>query len=325
MGWLTVALLVIPLVAIYFWTLGALFYDAGKQSFYGYILAAVWTGLVGSILCLVHPFWLSFTVVVGLFLLVLVWWQTQTPTHDRNWDANFAKLPSVEQDGDLFTFRNIRNTRYRSLEDFEARFETRQYRLSQLSGVDLLTIYWGSKWICHPMLVFEFASAQHLCISIELRYRENQPYEIIPSLFRQNEIIYLACDERDAILRRTKFDSGIDCYLFRLDLAPDLRKDVFLEYVDQINELVEHPSWYNALTRNCTTSVYQQRKGQMQWDWRLVINGKLDEMLYEWERLDTSLPFAELKEKSWINDRANAADDSSFSAALRRGLPGFPS
>ena len=183
MGWLLVALLVIPLVAVYLWTLGALFYDAGKQSLYGYVLAAVWTGLVGSIVFLVHPFWLSFTVVVCLFLLVLVWWQTQTPTHDRDWDANFAQLPSVERDGDLFTVRNVRNTSYRSLEDFEARFETRQYSLSQLSGVDLLIIYWGSKWICHPMLIFEFGGNEHMCISIELRYRQNQPYEIIPSLF----------------------------------------------------------------------------------------------------------------------------------------------
>jgi len=325
LGWLVLALLVIPLVAIYLWTLGALFYDAGKHSFYSYILATVWTGAVASLIVLVQPFWLAFCVVFGLLFLIWVWWQTQTPTHDRDWDANFAKLASVEHNGDLLTFRNVRNTCYRTLEDFEARFETRQYRLSQLSGVDLLAVYWGSKWICHPMLVFEFEGEQHLCISIELRYRKNQSYAIIPSLFRQNEIIYLVCDERDAILRRTKHDSGIDCYLYRLDLDPGLRKDVFLEYVEQINELVEHPSWYNALTRNCTTSVYQQRKGQMQWDWRLVVNGKLDEMLYEWDRLDTSLSFAELKEKSRINDRANAAEASEFSASIRRGLPGFPS
>lgn len=324
MEWLAALLLGPPLVVVYLWTLGALYYDAGRQTIVGVVFAAAWTAALAALLLFAKPFWLAAAISFAIFCLVFVWWQTQAPSHDRNWDANFSELPFIDQhDGELIV-HNVRNTVYRSLNDYEVGYETRRYRLSELSAVDLLTVYWGSKWICHPMLVFEFNAAEHLCISIELRYRENQPYEIIPSLFRQNEIIYLAVDERDAILRRTRFDTGIDCYLFRLNLEPDLRRDVFLEYVEQMNNLIEHPSWYNALTKNCTTSVYQQRQGQMQWDWRLIVNGKLDEMLYEWGRLDTSLPFAELKAKSWINGRANDARPEFFSADVRKGLPGFP-
>jgi hypothetical protein len=39
-------------------------------------------------------------------------------------------------------------------------------------------------------------------------------------------------------------------------------------------------------------------------------------------RLDTNLPFAELKQQSRINDRARAADKAeNFSQRIREGLP----
>ena len=323
MEWLTMLITSMLLAGLYLWTLGALYYDAGKSSSRGILYGFLWTTAVLLLLICLKPLWLATLAVTALFAGVLVWWLSQKPSHDRQWDANFARLPFMEIQGDQVAVRNVRNTKYRSLKDYDTIYEERHYRLSDLSAVDLLTVYWGSKWICHPLLIFEFGDQDHLCISIEVRYRQNQKYEILPSLFRQAEIIYLACDERDAILRRTKYVQNIDCYLYRLKLETELRKQVFMEYAEQINQLFHKPSWYNALTRNCTTSVYQQRKGKMQWDWRLVVNGKLDEMLYDWERLDTTLPFEELKDKSWINERANGAPNIEFSNIIRSGLPGF--
>jgi len=58
-------------------------------------------------------------------------------------------------------------------------------------------------------------------------------------------------------------------------------------------------------------------------DWRMIVNGYIDEMLYERKRIDTSLPFAELKKQSYINPKAKAADkDPAFSQLIRTGLPG---
>jgi hypothetical protein len=53
----------------------------------------------------------------------------------------------------------------------------------------------------------------------------------------------------------------------------------------------------------------------------MIANGYIDEMLYERKLLDTSLPFAELKKRSYINPRAQAADkDPAFSQRIREGL-----
>jgi hypothetical protein len=53
-----------------------------------------------------------------------------------------------------------------------------------------------------------------------------------------------------------------------------------------------------------------------------VVNGYLDELAYEIGAIDRSLPFAELRTLSHINERAQATDgDSSFSARIRAGVP----
>jgi Domain of unknown function (DUF4105) len=103
-------------------------------------------------------------------------------------------------------------------------------------------------------------------------------------------------------------------------------RDRFMEYIDRLNELHAHPAWYNEITDNCTTSIRAQRPAAQRapFDWRLLINGFGDQMLYEHHALAGDLPFAELKARSLIDERARAADDApDFSNRIRAGLPGF--
>jgi hypothetical protein len=163
-----------------------------------------------------------------------------------------------------------------------------------------------------------------VCFSIETRPEKGEAYSAVGGLYRQFELICVAADERDVIRVRTNYRQGEDVYLYRLK-APFLRQ-AFLEYLRTINELSETPRWYNAITGNCTTAIRQQRAASERapWDWRMLVNGYGDEMLYERGALDRSLPFAELKRVSHINGRAKAANtDPDFSAKIRAGLPGM--
>ena len=311
------------LALVYFWTLGALFFDAGKSSPLGWLLACVWTLVFAAILLFLEPYWVAVLVVTAMLFFVATWWLTQRPSHERNWDANFAELPSIEVDGDHLTVHNVRNTQYRSLRDFDCRFETREYSLNDLKAVDLIILYWGSRLMCHPMVVFDFGNHRHLCFSIEVRYRANEEYAFFRNLFRQNELMYVVCDERDAILRRTKHAQGQDCYLYRFQLDQDHCHDLLQDYIQETNCIHENPRWYNALAANCTTSIYRRRRDKVAWDWRILLNGSLDKMFYDWGRLYQGMPFEELKKVSWVNERANAASEKNFSAEIRSGLPGF--
>jgi hypothetical protein len=56
-------------------------------------------------------------------------------------------------------------------------------------------------------------------------------------------------------------------------------------------------------------------------DWRLLANGHADEMLYENGVIATDRPFAEVRQASLVNTRAEAADqDPQFSRRIREGL-----
>jgi hypothetical protein len=102
-----------------------------------------------------------------------------------------------------------------------------------------------------------------------------------------------------------------------------------LDYLRRANQLRDRPEWFNALTNNCTTniSVHMADAGHrnfFRWDWRILLNGHADEMLYEHGDLAGSLPFAELKRRALINPAARAADQApDFSDRIREGRPGF--
>ena len=81
----------------------------------------------------------------------------------------------------------------------------------------------------------------------------------------------------------------------------------------------------NHGTTNCTTAIRQQRDAEkrMPFDWRMLVNGKGDEMLYERNYvLKGGLEFAELKRRSHVNEAAQSvAPGDNFSQRIRAGLP----
>jgi hypothetical protein len=89
----------------------------------------------------------------------------------------------------------------------------------------------------------------------------------------------------------------------------------------RINALTEEPEFYNTLTTNCTTTIWQNSRvnpGHLHFSWKLLLSGHLPEYLYESGKLDTSLPFAELKQRSHINAKAREADKAEdFSQRIR--------
>jgi hypothetical protein len=131
-------------------------------------------------------------------------------------------------------------------------------------------------------------------------------------------------DERDVIRVRTNYREGEDVYLYRLRISPERTREMFREYLATMNQLRTQPRWYNAVTMNCTTSIrHQSRPSERRpFDWRLLLNGKSDEMLYQrGDLLTGGLSFPELKAHSYINPLAKDADQSpDFSKRIREKL-----
>jgi hypothetical protein len=268
--------------------------------------------------------WRAVGVNVVLAGLVTAGWWMLKPLQYRDWKPEVALVPWAEVKGDVVTIHHVRNFEYRTKDDFDVRHEQRQYRMSQLRGVDLFLNYWGSPLMAHPILSFDFGPDGRVCFSVETRPERGEAYSALRGLYRGFELICIVADERDVVRVRSNYRDGEDVYLYRLRMADP--KTAFLEYMEMLNRLRAAPKWYNAITQNCTTSLRSQRsrENRAAWDWRMLVNGYFDELLYEREQIDASLPFAELRRASLINERARAADaDPEFSSRIREGLPGF--
>ena len=263
------------------------------------------------------------------FAVVLVWWLLMPPSNIRDWQPDMATLAWADITGDRVSIHNIRNCDYRTETDFTVQHYDKTFDLSKLKGVDFYLVYWGSPNIAHTIMSFDFEEQGNVAFSIETRKEKGEDYSTVKGFFRQYEIIYVVADERDMIRLRTNYrekGKGEDVYLYRLKASPEIARKIFLSYLDKINLLKERPEWYNALTGNCTTSIRQHTmpyNPNARFDWRLIVNGYIDEMLYERNLIDTGLPFAELKKRSYINPKAQVSDKSpNFSQLIRVGLPG---
>jgi hypothetical protein len=174
---------------------------------------------------------------------------------------------------------------------------------------------------------WEFANAPPLAISIEVRKERGEAYAPVRSFFRTFELYYVVADERDVVRLRTSF-RGENVRLYRLAVPPDLARRLLVSYLRTVDHLAREPRWYNALTHNCTTGIrlHVLETGVAQpWDWRILANERVDEMMYERGTIATDRPFPEIRAASAVSERAKAAGDADgFSARIRVGLPARP-
>lgn len=291
-------------------------------------LAAVYVLASLALLVFVRPRARGRLACAALSAVVLVWWLSIEPRNDRSWLPDVSELPTMRVEGERLTVANLRNFEYRSEADFTPRWEQRTYDLGQITGVDLVVCDWGEAWIVHTILSWEFEGGEHLAVSIETRKEVGEAYSAVRGFFRQFELYYVVGDERDLIGVRTDY-RGEHVRLYRLKVTPENARALLLDYAQRVNELAEEPAWYNALTHNCTTSIRLHAVDlgiEQPWNWRVLVNGYGEELLYMRAQVNTTLPFGELRARSDLTvvARASAAAPD-FSTRIRAELPARPS
>jgi hypothetical protein len=148
---------------------------------------------------------------------LLGWWWTIPPSNDRDWQADVARVADARINGDVVTVYNVRNFNWRSDSDFDQRWETRTYRVSQLQGADDYLSYWAGESIAHAIASFNFAGNLPLASSIEIRKEKGEAYSPTAGFFKTYELAIIAADERDVVKVHSTV-RGEDVRLFRLDI-----------------------------------------------------------------------------------------------------------
>jgi len=270
-----------------------------------------------------RAWWAPIALAVALAVLI-GWWTTIRPRNDRVWADDVARLMSGEVMGSRVTLHNVRDFDWRADDDYDARWETREYDLDHLVSADAILSYWSSEAIAHAMLSFGFDDGRHVVFSMEIRREKGEAFSEVGGFFKQFELVLIAADEHDIVRVRTNV-RGEDDYIFPLRMPKEAMRSLFLSYVQAANELVRHPRFYNTVTSNCTTIVYRMARridGALPFDIRLLLTGYLPGYLRDNGALDRRLSENEWRRLGRITDRARAtAPGDDFSAIIREGVP----
>ena len=267
----------------------------------------------------------GFLAFSAAFGALLIWWRRIEPSNHRIWADDVAQMTTGTADGNRITLRNVRNFEWRSNTDYTQRWETRHYDLDRLNSVDMIMSYWTGPAIAHMLISFGFDDGEHVVFSVEIRRERIESFSEIGGFFKEFELSVIAADERDVIRVRTNV-RGEDTYLYRLRMPVSAMRSLLLGYIDEANTLVRTPRFYNTVTVNCTTLVYQMMQrivGYLPLSYRLIFSGYLPEYVYRVGGLDQRYSIKELRALGRISERARGAERSdTFSADIRRGIPG---
>lgn len=266
--------------------------------------------------------WLSGYLLLAAILLT--WWHTLSPSHDKNWADDVAQLLESQIEGDKVSLNNVRNFHWYSETDYIARWESREYDLSQLVSADLLLSYWMGPHIAHTLVSFGFADGQQLVFSLEIRKEQHESFSAVGGFFRQFEQVIIAADEQDIVYTRSNARQE-DVYLYRLMMTQAQLRALFLGYLDTAESLRTTAQFYNTLSSNCTTIVFdlaRQIAPDIPLDHRLLLSGHFAEYAYDLGALTPGYSYAELKTLGYINPRTkHISPPNSFSKAIRMGIP----
>lgn len=326
-GRLAVSLVILLSAA---WACAALWYQLPAPALLKIAAAVLWGGFGLAAIVLLwrgkatRPL-LSYAVG---FAVLLGWWGSIQPSQNRAWADDVARQLVSRIDGNVVTMENVRNFDWRSDTDYTQRWETRRYDLDRIRSVDVALSYWSGPAIAHTLVSFGFDDGQFVTFSIEIRKERGESFSSVGGFFRQFETSLVAADERDVLRVRTNV-RGEDVYMYRVRLPQAEMRSLFLAYLGEGAALVRAPSFYNTLTANCTTIVYDLAKRVvpgLPMDYRLLASGYLPDYLHDVGGLTPGHGMEALRAAGRITERARAFDRSpdaeDFSQAIRHGVPG---
>lgn len=321
---LTAAARAIFLIAL-LWSAFAIRYSDAADSPARTALAILWFVLIASLLLVPRTRRRAvFYFLIGLLLIGRHWAGMQA-TNGGPYPPETKTLAVPIIGERSVRVENVRDFRYRTTSDFDVRTVAREYEFAKVRTVDFGFSYWdGLKAVAHTFLSFGFENGEYLTVSVEVRKKLGEDYEMLPGFFNRYALIYVWGTEEDIIGLRTNYRRE-DVYLYRSVLSPAEAGRLLMDMMTRTRNLSVAPEFYNTLYRNCTTTLLDHINGvlgpKVPWYTRRLSNGLADERAYELGLIRAAGPFSEVKKAARIGDRARAGGVSpGFSARIRTHL-----
>ena len=261
------------------------------------------------------------------FICGLFWYFGLEARQDREWAPEVSRILQYEQQGNAVTLHNVRNFDWRPDGSYAERWETRHYDLSQITGVNIITSYWMGPQIAHTLVSFDFANAPPLTFSIEIRKEKHEEFSAVGGFFRKYELSLVASDEKDIVYTRSNI-RGEQVYFFPVNMPKSERIQLFQEYLRKADELARHPKWYNTLSSNCTTLVFDMAQAvspqPLPADYRLFASGYLPNYLHDLNAISGQWDMQTWYQRAHVNPKVRGMahiSSAEYSQRARQGLP----
>jgi hypothetical protein len=258
----------------------------------------------------------------GVCGFVAAWFALISPSQHREWRPEVATTPRAFIDGERIRITGVRNFHYRTIDDFDPRYEERTFDRSRVVSMDLFISYWTPGPVAHTFVSFNFDDGSPpLCISIETRTEVGEAFQPVASMFKQFELIYVVGDERDLVGSRAAHREE-QVYRYTIQARPEAVRMILDQYLSSINALADEPAWYHLMRNSCTVNIVRNARAAgwvTQLGSRLLLNGWVDRYLHKEELIDSSAPFELVRERARITDLARAAENApDFSSRIRQ-------
>jgi hypothetical protein len=252
-------------------------------------------------------------LVLIIFVIALFIQQSlkKVPT-EGDWKDTLKVLSTAEFKGDKVTVKNIRNFQFDDKENVtKAEYYDKTYDLNTLKKVWFVTEPFnpGSPF-SHTFLSFEFSNGSFLAITIEARLTKQQKYSMMSGLMHTFPLMYIAADERDVMYVRTSTRND-DVYVYPLKASPEQGRILLVDMLNRMNDLAVHPTWYNSIYANCTSSIAHHVNKLFPgllptFDWQVILTSYADKLAYDKGLLDTDLPIEQARKKFYVTDISNS-------------------
>lgn len=266
-------------------------------------------------------------IVLTCALVAALGWGCRAPSNNRDWAPNQAVLTTATFDGNLVNVHNVRNTHYRTAEDYTVQHYDATYDLNRLDRVDFVSVPLPEvPGGAHTFLTFGFDDGKQVAISVEVRRKRGEEFSIVQSVSKPFEIMYVVGDERDLIQLRTNYWLE-DVYLYQLTLSRAQSRTLLRDMLERTNALAEKPEFYHPVTNNCMVNLVKHLNraapGSVPYNYQVLLPLYADRLFYDLRLIEGESSFALTKEQARVNDLAYIyRERADFSARIRPAKAG---
>ena len=247
-------------------------------------------------------------IVLACSLVALLAVGCKSPSNQGKWSPNQAVLPWTEFNGNLATVHNIRNTAYRTAEDYTVSHYDKTFDLAKLDSVDFVMVPLQElAGGAHTFLSFGFDGKDYVAVSVEVRREKGEEFSPIRSLTRPYELMYVVGDERDLIQLRS-IHWLEDVYMYQAVAGPEQMRALFVDVMQRANKLKREPEFYDLVKNNCTTNIVRHvnrvSPGRIPYTYQVLFPAYSDRLAYHLNLIEIDGSFARTKQQARINEVA---------------------